>query len=186
MTAALSDGPCIALLRNMKPIGDTFRFSVDGIPVAKARPRHVTVKTKRGPKSMSYTPAKTRNWEAYVRYAAFKAMSGKGLMSGPLQVAVLARFPIPASWPKWKRDAAAGGLVGHTTKPDADNVLKAVLDAMNGVVFADDSQVVRKIPEKHYTTSTPGLEVLVQRVAMVGHAASRADLDQLLLELGAA
>lgn len=57
-------------------------------------------------------------------------------------------MPIPKSWPKKRRADALAGRVAPTGKPDVDNLLKTV-DALNGVVWADDAQVadarVRKV-----------------------------------------
>ena len=62
-------------------------------------------------------------------------------MSAPASVEVRAYFPVPKTWPKWKKAAAHFGMICPTRKPDADNVLKAVLDGLNGVVYKDDAQV---------------------------------------------
>ena len=53
-----------------------------------------------------------------------------------------ATFPVPASWPKSKREAAFAGRLPHIKPPDGDNVLKNI-DALNEVVWVDDKQIVR-------------------------------------------
>ena len=58
-----------------------------------------------------------------------------------------------AQKPKWRWRAFLDGLWFHTSRPDVDNLSKAVLDAMNGVLWADDSQVWRLVAEKTYTES---------------------------------
>jgi Holliday junction resolvase RusA-like endonuclease len=61
---------------------------------------------------------------------------------GPLDVSVFAIMPMPKSWtPKKKQDALDGFLM-PTSKPDLDNICKLVLDAANGILWHDDSQIV--------------------------------------------
>ena len=70
--------------------------------------------------------------------------------TGPVRIEARAIFTIPKSWPKSKKQAALVGEVQHTGKPDADNVLKIVGDALNGIVWADDSQIVSASINKRY------------------------------------
>lgn len=103
-----------------------------------------------------FTPAKTVAYEGLIAFAAQEAMDGGPLMEGPLSVDVTAVFPIPASWSK-KRVA---GAAWHTGRPDGDNLLKAVGDGLNGIVWKDDSQVSSARIVKRYG-ATPGLTVEV-------------------------
>ena len=124
----------------------TVVFEVIGTPVAKARPR--VVRTKTGVRT--YTPGKTAAWESRVRGEAVKAMRGQEPMEGPVKLVVGVIFEPPASWSAWQRGAAMEGRVAHTGKPDLDNIVKAVKDAMNGVVWGDDSQVIGVSAWKEY------------------------------------
>lgn len=65
----------------------------------------------------------------------------KERLEGPIEVMVTAYFKPAKSWSRAKANLAMGKP--HTQKPDADNLLKLVLDACNGVVYADDAQVAR-------------------------------------------
>lgn len=89
----------------------------------------------------AYTPERTVNYEARLAYAAQEVMAGRPLLEGPLDVEVEIRMPIPASRPKKWQTAALAGTERPTKKPDADNFAK-VLDALNLIVWADDSQIV--------------------------------------------
>lgn len=110
-------------------------FTLAGAPVGKGRPRFVK-ETGR-----AYTPEKTVRFEDRLSIVAQEAMAGRPLFEGPLRVIVEARVAIPASKPnKWKEQARAG-QIRPTTKPDWDNFGK-VLDALNLVVWTDDSQIV--------------------------------------------
>ena len=60
-------------------------------------------------------------------------------------------MPIPKSTPKSRKAAMLEKIIQHTKKPDLDNLQKAVLDALNGTAWEDDSQIVRITAEKKYT-----------------------------------
>ena len=130
-------------------------IELNGPPKGKGRARFVR---KTG---IAYTPEKTRNYEAVLRFAAVVAMRGKLPMEGPVAVLMTAYFPIPTSWGAKKRLAALERAILPTTKPDIDNIVK-VLDALNGVVFNDDKQVVSCSVSKLYC-SRPRLRIIVSR-----------------------
>lgn len=83
------------------------------------------------------TPKKTASDEAVVRQFAHLAIVGAPLLQGPLRLEVIVYRMIPKSW-SGKRRAAAIWITG---KPDCDNVLKLIADAMNGIAYQDDSQI---------------------------------------------
>lgn len=119
-------------------------FTVPGVPVGKARPRV----TLRGGRVWAYTPAKTRVYEEEVRSVA-RLVFGKPLL-GPLGADLTLCFPVPASWSRTKKSLALQGQIRPTGKPDCDNAIKGIFDAMNGVAYKDDSQVVLLTAEKKY------------------------------------
>jgi Holliday junction resolvase RusA-like endonuclease len=114
------------------------QFTIPGQPVAKGRPKF----SNAGGFVKAYTPAKTRAYEAVVAACAMQAMAGRPPSDRAIEVLLELRMEIPVSWSKAKRLAASEGKVRATKKPDADNVLKGVKDACNGIVWVDDSQVV--------------------------------------------
>lgn len=69
-------------------------------------------------------------------------------------------MPVPESWPQWKYDAALHGEIAHTVKPDRDNIEKNVCDALNGIVWIDDSYITEGKTEKRYG-HTPSVDVYV-------------------------
>lgn len=102
-----------------------------------------------------HTPARTSTYEGRVRAAAQEeALSMRELMTlplvGPIVVTLRIVFAPPASWSHKRREAAIRGEIGHVTRPDIDNVTKAWLDAMNGIVYSDDSQIVHLTVWKGY------------------------------------
>ncbi|MNQ94958.1 Endodeoxyribonuclease RusA [compost metagenome] len=74
---------------------------------------------------------------------------------------------VAASWSKSRRATALAGEILPTKKPDADNVLKAVKDAMNGIVYIDDCQVVDFHGRKRFS-DTPRVEVIITPLAKAG------------------
>lgn len=110
-----------------------------GDPQAKGRARAYRV----GNFIKHYTPEATRTYEGMIRTAAMDAMAGKSVIAGPVEIQLTAIFAVPPSWTQKKRALAIGGALKPTKKPDIDNVIKAWTDAMNGVVFADDCQIVK-------------------------------------------
>lgn len=131
-------------------------FTVPGQPQGKGRPRIGRVKGH----ARMFTPAKTVTYESTVALFAHQAMQGRPLLVGPVEVAVELVCAIPASWSPKKREQAEQGAIRPTTKPDVDNVLKAVFDAINGVVWVDDVQVVGLSARKTYGAA-PGVYVAV-------------------------
>lgn len=129
---------------------------LSGEPKGKGRPRFVK-QTGR-----AFTPAATRSYEAALRFAAQEAMGGRAPIEGPVSVVIAAGFPIAASWPKGKREAALAGTLWPTVKPDADNLAK-MLDAFNEVVWRDDKQAVSVLIEKRYS-ATPDLAITVRAI----------------------
>lgn len=125
------------------------RFTVDIEPIGKARPRF----TRSG---HAYTPQKTKDAEELIA-AAYRAAGGRCIPKGvPVELEVLARFPIPKSFSQKKRGAVLDSEILPTKKPDADNILKLVADALNGVAYEDDAQVVRMEVCKEYTALDGG------------------------------
>lgn len=118
--------------------GAAITFSVPGQPVGKGRPRV----GRAGPHVRLFTPKKTVDYEAKIAAAAAAAMAGREVLAGACAVQASICVAVPASWSKRKRADALAGRVFPGTKPDADNVLKSILDAMNGVVYVDDCQAV--------------------------------------------
>jgi Holliday junction resolvase RusA-like endonuclease len=125
---------------------DPITVIITGEPVAKARARA----TRRG---FVYTPAATRKFEAHGRLAAQVAMDGRPPIDAPVRIELLVELPVPASWSKRKAAAAITGGIRPTSRPDVDNFLKAILDAINTIVVADDAQVVEVSATKKFGTA---------------------------------
>jgi Holliday junction resolvase RusA-like endonuclease len=80
-------------------------------------------------------------------------------LTGSCCVHIVARMEIPKSWPKKKQAQAENNEISPG-KPDLDNIAKTVLDALNGVCYEDDAQVVILSVTKCYSRE-PGVMVRV-------------------------
>lgn len=90
---------------------------------------------------MAYTPDKTKEYERRIKQAYTKKYGAQRL-DGVLQIDVVAYFEPPKSTSKKKRAAMLDWDIPYTKKPDTDNILKAVMDALNGVAYTDDSAII--------------------------------------------
>ena len=133
------------------------RFEIPGPPKGKAR--HRTTKS-----GHSYTPKETVRYENLVRLCFTAARQNDGASpepwTGPVWLDVEAVFSVPASWPRWKTEKALLTAYRHCGRPDLDNVVKAVLDGLNGVAYKDDAQVCAIQARKRYG-KTPRVKVMV-------------------------
>jgi Holliday junction resolvase RusA-like endonuclease len=125
-------------------------ISLQGIPVAKGRPR---LSSYRG-RVRVHTPEATRVYEEQVRIVAWQAMRNRAKFSGAVEVAMRFVFAPPASWPVKKRLAAIGGEIPHISRPDIDNLVKAVLDGLKAVALTDDAIVTRLTAEKGFGSAS--------------------------------
>ncbi|WP_019420160.1 RusA family crossover junction endodeoxyribonuclease [Paenibacillus sp. OSY-SE] len=132
------------------------QFTVYGEPVAQGRPRA----TQMGGFIRMYDPAKSRDYKDYVRLAAGEN-APEALLEGPLGMVLHVYRTIPKSFSKKKASAAEAGEIRPTSKPDADNYLKGVKDALKGVIWRDDSQVVEVLVTKRYS-ARPRIEVKIK------------------------
>jgi len=108
--------------------------------VAKARARAAGFLRRDGTVGQHfYTPAKTANWEAYAAGIMLGARTANHPEAGPLKVTILAVFACPKN--AAKRRPLLGRL-WRVSRPDLDNVAKAVCDAGNAVLWLDDKQIV--------------------------------------------
>lgn len=125
---------------------------VPGLPIAKGRAKA----SRKGGFIRMYTPKKTVDYENDCAHEARIAMQGRELLTGPLELKLQIFMPIPISYTKAKKEAARLGKLVPTKKPDSSNILKAVEDAFNEIVWGDDAQIV-----DHHVTKRFGEEPCV-------------------------
>lgn len=123
-----------------------FRARVYGLPVAQGRPKFVRAT------GHAYDPAKSVDWKRTV-YAQVLPVRPASLLQGPLEmrlVFVLLKPPSVSKRREWPE-----------VKPDADNLCKAVKDALRGLVYRDDAQIVHLDVWKEYGAD-PGVDIEVR------------------------
>lgn len=118
-------------------------------PVAKGRPKF----TVRGGYAKAYTPKKTQSFEDIVK-TLWLTQVKRRFDREPLQVTIDCYQQFPVSKPKTKD-------VFNTTKPDLDNYIKSISDALNGIAMADDATIVGIIAIKRYALKG-GFSILIE------------------------
>ena len=135
----------------------TFSFTVPGIIKGKGRPRFVRATGR------AYTPQATLSSENLVKHCALDA--GATPFEGALSLEIWLRLPVPASWPAKKRAAALCGALRPVGKPDLDNVIKLIGDALNKIAWNDDGQVATVTASRHYAEeSQVGATISIQQI----------------------
>lgn len=135
------------------------QFFVPGKPIGKGRPRVC--------RKVTYTPKPTKDYENLVRQCYIAKYADKQPIPAkiPLKVSIIANYPITQSMPKKQVKIIENGgafTVRPTKKPDADNISKIILDALNGLAYYDDNQVVTLRIDKCYAKDESQVGVYVK------------------------
>lgn len=110
----------------------------------------------------THTPYKTREFENQILEAYVYEAKGFKFEKGiPLTVSITFGMPIPKSASKKKKTDMAAGIIPHTVKPDCDNLVKSILDALNEVAWHDDAQIVEIRCSKSYA-NMPYVNIAIQ------------------------
>lgn len=122
-----------------------FDFTIPGKPCGKGRPRFYN--------GRAVTPKDTVNYETLVKLAFSQANPSAEPIAAKAEVIakIKAYYPIPVSASKKLQARMRAGLMKPTTKPDTDNIAKIVLDALNGIAYHDDAQIVELQVTKLYS-----------------------------------
>ena len=136
----------------------TISFTVLGEPKAKARPR--VFYNKQAGRVMAYTPKETASYENLISYTASQYRSKTGLLTCPVRLFLDIYRSMPKAFSKKKIVRAENKKIVPIIKPDLDNIIKVVCDALNGIIWKDDSQVVSILCNKFYS-SNPRIEVSI-------------------------
>jgi len=131
-------------------------FDVPLEPKGKGRPRF----SRHGKFTKVYTDQATLDYETAIQAYASKAMGAQKPLEIPVGVYLYIRLPVPQSYSKKRTEACLAGSERPSKKPDIDNVAKCFLDAMNGVIYLDDTQVVDLHIKKLYS-AVAGVDVAI-------------------------
>lgn len=134
------------------------KFTILGEPAGKGRPRFRSV----GPYVKTYTPEKTVNYETLVQLEYEQQCKNHRFPDKtPLDLRISAYYSIPKSASKKKRMLMMCHAIRPMKKPDNDNVVKMIQDALNSVAYHDDVQIVDCQLRKFYS-DRPRVEVIIQ------------------------
>jgi len=137
------------------------KFIIPGNPIAQARPRA----TRRGNKIMMYDPKESREYKEFVALIA-KQHAPKNPYEGALQVAINIYRQIPKNTTKKNRALFLKGIKRPVSKADTSNYVKGIEDALNGIIYKDDSQIVDLYASKFYSEN-PRVEVTIKDLSLV-------------------
>lgn len=138
-------------------------FHVPGKPQGKARAR--TCYNPNTGKHMSRTPDNTVMYENLIKDRYLQQANGFYLETGtPVTLRIVARFVPPKSKSKKIKQQMLNGEILPLKKPDMDNIVKVVADALNGVAYHDDTQIALVIAKKAYS-AMEGLDITVEEYA---------------------
>ena len=127
------------------------QMTIPGEPVAKGRPRVC--------KWGTYTPEKTVNYETLVKELYILEKLPK--LSGQLRMEIKAYFAIPKSAPRLRAALMHDGKIRPVKRPDLDNLVKIIADALNTIAYDDDSQIVAVTADKYYSAA-PRVEITIE------------------------
>ena len=137
---------------------DQLFFNFDIEPTPQLRPRV----SSRGGYVRVYDPPKVKNFKNLLRSLAVHQYARPPLL-GPLSVSLTFYRPVQSSISKTERERRLSNESKPVVKPDADNYIKATLDALNGILWHDDAQIVKIEAEKKYSDH-PKITVSVKPV----------------------
>lgn len=138
-------------------------FVVHGNPVPQGRPQFARI----GNRVTAYDPQRSRNYKQLVRFWAtqyLKKINGWRPFETAVCVELIFYLPIPASWSKERRIKAAEGVTRPIGRPDVDNLVKSVTDAVLGILWVDDSIITDLTAKKRYTADLARVEIKVTEV----------------------
>lgn len=134
-------------------------FQVPGKPQGKARAR--TFYNVAAGKHTSVTPDRTVLYENLIKEQFLSSANGFHIdRDKPVFLSICAKFLPPKSTPKKKREEMIGRNILPLKKPDMDNIVKVVADALNGVAYYDDTQIALLSASKIYSDEE-GLDIVV-------------------------
>ena len=134
------------------------KFTILGEPAGKGRPRFRQV----GQYAQPYTPEKTVNYETLVKLEYERQCKDYRFPDKtPLDLRIIAYYSIPKSASKKKKLLMMCHAIRPMKKPDNDNVVKIIQDALNLVAYRDDVQIVDCQLRKFYS-DRPRVEVTIQ------------------------
>lgn len=157
----------------------SIKIVVSGHPVAWKRAGLAALPS--GKVSPPFTPKKVRKWQEDARHEARIVMGPTPPLTGCVAMSLVVYLAVPRSWAAWKRDAALAGHIMPSGRPDLSNFTKNAEDALNGVVWLDDAQIVNEGAVKRYA-DFPSVTITARPLAALTPKAKKLEVDDLIAE----
>jgi Holliday junction resolvase RusA-like endonuclease len=125
-------------------------IKVHGTPVAQGRPRFF----RRGNFVGVYDPEKSKSWKETVKWQAIQ--QNKKYFNEALTMHLEFYLPRPMSLPK--------KVIYPIKRPDIDNLIKGVKDALKGICYRDDSQIISLSANKNYGIDFIGVIIRIEKL----------------------
>jgi crossover junction endodeoxyribonuclease RusA len=148
----------------LDPATKSLSFFVPGIPVPGGSKRAFVNKYTGRASVTDAAGERNTNWRACVAHEAHMKMDGAALMEGPLRLEVVFCMPRPKKHFRTGRNAnllRSDAPEWHTSTPDTTKLLRAVEDALTGIVWKDDRQVAYQFVLKKYDSHT-GAQIIIK------------------------
>lgn len=140
----------------MENTSNDIYFVVDGEVRPKERPRF----TRSG---VIFTPQRTLDYEQRVKASYMSEYPfGMAFPECPVEMVINIYVQVPASYSKKKQDELIFNEC-PTRRPDIDNQLKAIADALNGVAYTDDKQVV-SVKVRKWWSKEARAEIIIRKI----------------------
>lgn len=135
------------------------KFTIPGEPTGKARPKVF----RNGSFTKGVTPEKTVLYENLVKVEFQRQCPSQPIIESPVALKIRCFYGLAMRDSKKKKAAKLAGAIRPTKKPDIDNCIKIIADALNGLAYVDDTQIVAVVAEKFYA-EIPRVEVEITEV----------------------
>lgn len=133
------------------------RFEVPGKPMGK--PRHRRGRNKKTGQVFEHPDPKGQQYEGRIADCFLAACGERPVPhDGPVCMTIDAYFPAPKSKPKWWHERLSVTGIQCMSRPDADNIVKVVCDALQHIAFSEDAHVTSVMASKWHS-ERPRLEV---------------------------
>ena len=135
------------------------KFTIPGIPQQKKSPK-LGVNKKSG-RAFAFPDSRNISRKKEITTYALEAGWSGPPHEGPVSLKILAVFPIPKSFPKYKKEKAAAGRLPVIKKPDGDRIMNSIQDSLEGIAWKNDSQIYAGRWLKRYG-NIPRMEVTIR------------------------
>lgn len=112
-----------------------------------------------------YKPKKVMEYTKYIQIIAKQYMlkNSLKLTEMPIKMALMIGLPISATWSKKRREMALKGLIKHKSKPDSENFAILIKNALQNIVYKNDSQICVYYEEKFYVEH-PYVKIKIEEI----------------------